>query len=211
MECTATPARKGLYAITNGPRADLLDAVAQALAGGARMLQYLDDTSDPVRRHAEAVAIAQLCRSHEVPLIIHEDVALAQAVGADGVHLAHSLDAIRAARESLGPSAIIGVACRDSLADARAAARAGASYVSFGAMYPSPTRPLATIAPADLLRQSAALGVLRVAIGGITPDNAASLIEAGADCVASISSLFGTPDVYATARRFARLFPSSNP
>lgn len=211
MECTATPARKGLYAITNGPRADLLDAVAQALAGGARMLQYLDDTSDPVRRHAEAVAIAQLCRSHEVPLIIHEDVALAQAVGADGVHLAHSLDAIRAARESLGPSAIIGVACRDSLADARAAARAGASYVSFGAMYPSPTRPLATIAPADLLRQSAALGVLRVAIGGITPDNAASLVEAGADCVASISSLFGTPDVYATARRFARLFPSPNP
>ncbi|CAM5246985.1 thiamine phosphate synthase [Rhodanobacter lindaniclasticus] len=211
MEHTDTPARKGLYAITNGPRADLIDAVAQALAGGARMLQYLDDTPDPVRRHAEAVAIAQLCRSREVPLIIHEDVALAQAVGADGVHLAHSLDAIRAARESLGPGAIIGVACRDSLADARAAARAGASYVSFGAMYPSPTKPLATIAPADLLRQSAALGVLRVAIGGITPDNAASLVEAGADCVASISSLFDAPDVYATARRFAWLFPPSNP
>ena len=99
----------------------------------------------------------------------------------------------------------------DSLADARSAAQAGASYVSFGAMYPSPTKPQATIAPVDLLRQSAALGVARVAIGGITPDNAALLIEAGADYVASISSLFAAPDVRGAAQRFARLFPSSNP
>ena len=211
MERPATLAHPGLYAITNGPRPDLLGVVAQALAGGARLLQYLDEKPGDARRHTEAAAIVPLCRQHAVPLIIHEDVALAQAVGADGVHLAYSVDAIRAARECLGPAAIIGVACRDSLADARSAAQAGASYVSFGAMYPSPTRPQATIAPVDLLRQSAALGVARVAIGGITPDNAALLIEAGADYVASISSLFAAPDVRGAAQRFARLFPSSNP
>ena len=207
----AMPGRGGLYAITNGPRPDLLDVVAQALAGGARLLQYLDDAPGGARRGAEAAAIGQLCRSHGVPLIIHEDLALAQAIGADGVHLAYSADAIRAVRESLGAAAIVGVACCASLADARTAAQAGASYVSFGAMYPSPTKPQAPIAPVDLLRQSAALGVARVAIGGITPDNAVSLIEAGADYVASISSLFDAPDVRATAQRFARLFSPLDP
>ena len=200
----------GLYAITNGPRPDLLEVVAQALSGGARLLQYLDDEPDDTRRHAEAVALAGLCQRAGVPFVIHEDVALAKAVGADGVHL-HAVDAIDTARQNLGPDAIVGVACRDSLADARAAAQAGASYVSFGAMYPSPTKPMASIAPAELLRQSAALGVARVAIGGITPENAALLIEAGADYVASISSLFAAPDVRSAAQRFARLFPSPNP
>ena len=199
-------AGRGLYAITNGPRADLLDAVAQALAGGARLLQYLDEDTDPVRRHAEATAILRLCRAHAVPLIIHQDFALARAIDADGVHLAYSADDIVAARACLGPAAIVGVACRDSLENARDAARAGANYVSFGAMFPSPTRPLAGIAPLELLRQSAAFGVARVAIGGITPDNAHLLIEAGADYVASISSLFGATDVRHAAQRFAQLF-----
>lgn len=210
MNTLAPLAGGGLYAITNGPRADLLDVVAQALAGGARLLQYLDEESGDARRQDEATAILQLCRSHGVPLIIHEDLSLAQAIGADGVHLAHSEDRIREARALLGPAAIVGAACRDSLEDARAAALAGASYVSFGAMFPSPTKPTATIAPLELLRQSAALGVARVAIGGITPDNASLLIESGADYVASISSLFGAADVRHAAQRFAQLFPHSS-
>ena len=208
---THTPlAGRGLYAITGGPHAGLLDAVAQALAGGARMLQYLDESTDQAGRYAQATAILRLCRSHAVPLIIHEDLAVAQAIGADGVHLAHSIESIAAARARLGAAAIVGVACRDSLENARTAAQAGANYVSFGAMFPSPTKPLAAIAPIDLLRQSAAFGVARVAIGGITPDNAPPLIEAGADYVASISSLFGAPDVHHAAQRFAQLFVQSS-
>ena len=113
------------------------------------------------------------------------------------------------AKGPVGP-AIIGVTCRDSLEHARAAAQAGADYVSFGAMFASPTKPTATIAPADLLGQSAAFGVARVAIGGISPDNATSLIEAGADYVASISSLFRASDVRREAQRFAQLFPQSS-
>jgi thiamine-phosphate pyrophosphorylase len=201
------PAR-GLYAITDGPRADLLDVVAQALAGGARLLQYRDKTADAARRHAEATALKQLCDVHAVPLIINDDVALAAATGAAGVHLGRDDGDVAAARATLGDNAIIGVSCYDSLALAHAAASAGADYVAFGAFFPSPTKPHAVRAPLDLLRQSATLGVPRVAIGGITPDNAPSLVEAGADFLAVISAVFAAPDVRAAAQRFARFYPS---
>jgi thiamine-phosphate pyrophosphorylase len=197
----------GLYAITDGPRPDLLDVVAQALAGGARLLQYRDKSADKARRHAEAVALRQLCTIHAVPLIINDDVALAHAVAADGVHLGRDDDDIAGARAMLGEDAIIGVSCYDSLTRAQMAARSGASYIAFGAFFASPTKPLAPHAPIDLLRQSAALGMPRVAIGGITPDNAASLVEAGADYLAVISAVFGATDVHAAARRFAHLYP----
>jgi len=198
----------GLYAITDGPRIDLLEVVAQALAGGARVLQYRDKTADAARRHAEAAALKQLCDTHTVPLIVNDDVALAVAVGAAGVHLGRDDDDVAAARAALGAGAIIGVSCYDSLERARAAAAAGADYVAFGAFFPSPTKPQAVRASLDLLRQSATLGVPRVAIGGITPDNAPSLVEAGADFLAVISAVFAAPDVCAAAQRFARLYPT---
>ncbi|TAN16205.1 MAG: thiamine phosphate synthase [Rhodanobacter sp.] len=201
-------ADRGLYAITDGPRDDLLAVVAQALAGGARLLQYRDLSDDAARRHAEATALMQLCRTHHVPLIIDHDIALAQAVGADGVHLGKDDDDPAAVRAVLGEHAIVGVSCYGSLPRAQAAARAGASYVSFGAFFPSPTKPLAARVPIDLLRQSAALGVPRVAIGGITPDNGASLVEAGADYLAAITAVFAAPDVRAAAQHFADLYPS---
>lgn len=206
MKIHASLTGGGLYAITDGPRPDLLDVAALALTGGARLLQYLDEGTDAPRRHAEAAALLQLCRVHGVPLIIHEDLALARSVGADGVHLSSAADGLDAARASLGTNAIIGVACRDSLDSARMAARAGASYVSFGAFFASPTKPLAPRAPFDLLRQSAALGVPRVAIGGITPDNARPLVEAGAEFLAAISSVFGAVDTRHAAERFAHLY-----
>ena len=206
MNITASLTGHGLYAISNGPRVDLLDAVAQAISGGARLLQYLDEGADRQRQRAEATAILQLCRQHDVPMIIHEDVALAQAIGADGVHLGSATDGLARARAQLGPTAIIGVACRDSLDSARIAVRGGASYVSFGAFFPSPTKPLAPHAPVELLRQSASLGVPRVAIGGITADNGGLLVEAGADYLAAISSVFGADDIRHAARCLADLY-----
>ena len=100
------------------------------------------------------------------------------------------------------------MSCYDSLTLAQRAAELGASYVAFGAFFASPTKPLARRASIELLRQSAALGLPRVAIGGITPDNGAALVEAGADYLAVISAVFGSADVRASAQRFANLYPS---
>jgi thiamine-phosphate pyrophosphorylase len=200
--------RRGLYAITDGPRPDLLEVAAQALAGDARLLQYRDESADTPRRHAEATALLQLCRVSGVPLIIDSDIDLALAVGAQGVHLSGTDDDIGAVRAELGEHAIIGVSCRGSLHRAQVAARAGASYISFGTFFLSPTKPLAPRVSIDLLRQSAALGLPRVAIGGITPDNGAALVEAGAEYLAVISAVFGAADVRATAQRFTDLYSS---
>lgn len=197
---------RGLYVITDGPRPDLFQVVAQALAGGARLLQYRDKTGDHARRLTEARAIRALCAARQVPLIINDDVALAHAAGAAGVHLGEEDGDVAAARTVLSEDAIIGVSCYDSLNRARELAAAGADYIAFGAFFPSPTKPHARRASFDLLRQSAALGVPRVAIGGITPDNAQSLIDAGADYLAVISAVFGDPDVRGAATRFAQLF-----
>ncbi|WP_426661358.1 thiamine phosphate synthase [Rhodanobacter aciditrophus] len=200
-------ASRGLYVITDGPRANLLDLAEQALAGGARMLQYRDKTGDAQRRLAEAKALQRACAAHGVPLIVNDDIALAAASGAAGVHLGEDDGDVAAARAALGNDAIVGVSCYDSLQRAREAAQAGADYIAFGAFFPSPTKPNARRATPELLRQSATLGVPRVAIGGITPDNAATLIEAGADLLAVISAVFGAADVRAAAQRFADLYP----
>ena len=199
------PAR-GLYAITDGPRPDLYSAVESALNGGAAILQYRDKSGESERRHAEAASLLAACRRFGVPLIVNDDVDLAAAIGADGVHLGEHDGDIDAARTRLGAAAIIGVSCYDSIDRARQLAAAGADYLAFGAFFPSPTKPLARRAGAGLLRDAKSLGLPLVAIGGITPDNAQPLIEAGADFVAAISGVFAAADPSAAARRYANLF-----
>jgi thiamine-phosphate pyrophosphorylase len=198
---------RGLYAISDGPRPDLVDACSAALEGGAAILQYRDKSDDHNRRLHEAQALQALCARHGVPLIVNDDIELAYAVGAAGVHLGEHDSDFAMARARLGANAIIGVSCYDSLMRARQFAAAGADYVAFGAFYPSPTKPAARRADPSLLTDAAMLGVARVAIGGITPDNARFLIDAGADAVAVISAVFGARDVRAAARRFSELFP----
>ena len=202
------PLSRGLYAITDGPRSDLLQVVLEALLGGARCLQYRDLSGDHVRRLSEARALKRLCDDHGVPLLINGDAALAKAVCAAGVHLGETAEDLASARERLGAQAIIGVSCFDSFERAQAMVSAGVDYVSFGAFFPSPTLPQARVVPLELLRQSAALGVPRVAIGGITPENGAALVDAGADYLASVSAVFGANDVRAAAHRLADLYRS---
>ena len=198
---------RGVYAITDGPRVDLLAAVAAAVAGGARVVQYRDKTSDRARRLEEARALTALCAAHDVPLIVNDDIELAAAARAHGVHLGADDVAIATARARLGASAIIGVSCYASYARARQLAADGADYLAFGAFHRSPTKPDAPIASPQLLHDARALGLPLVAIGGITPDNAPPLIAAGADFLAVISSVFGANDIEAATRRIAMLFP----
>jgi len=197
---------RGLYAITDGPRADLLGVCEAALRCGAAVLQYRDKTIDHARRRSEAAALVALCARFGAQLIINDDLELAGSVGAAGVHLGEHDGEIAAARARLGDNAIIGVSCYDSLPRARTAATAGADYLAFGAFFPSPTKPQARSATPELLSAARALRKPLVAIGGITPDNAAPLIAAGADLIAAISGLFGGSDPEAAARRYHSVF-----
>jgi thiamine-phosphate pyrophosphorylase len=198
---------RGLYLITpdeaDTPR--LLARVAAVLPHAA-LLQYRNKTADAALRQAQAHALAVLCRDHGLPLVINDDAGLALTVGAAGVHLGEDDGDIAAARDLLGADAIVGMSCYDDLSRARTAAAIGASYIAFGAFFPSTTKPNARHATPDLLRDSARLGLPRVAIGGITPDNARELVDAGADLLAVIGGVFDAPDPVAAARTIRALF-----
>jgi len=197
---------RGLYAITDGPRADLVAACAAALRGGAAVLQYRDKTGDTARRRAEALALARICADHRVPLIINDDIELTAIAGAAGVHLGADDADVASARVRLGATALIGVSCYDSLERAHEAVLAGADYLAFGAFFPSPTKPLARHAGSGLLTAAKHFGKPLVAIGGITADNAQPLLDAGADFIAAISGVFAVADPASAARRYAQLF-----
>ena len=201
---------QGLYVIT-GERHDgadaLVDAVAAALLGGARIVQYREKGQEASRRHAEAAALRTLCRRFDVPLLINDDIALARAVDADGVHLGRDDPPVAAARASLRPGSLIGCSCYNDFDLARAAADAGADYLAFGSFFPSPTKPEAVTASPELLRRARReIGLPTVAIGGITPENGAALVAAGADMLAVITAVFAAPDVTRAARAFRPCF-----
>ncbi|AJD46946.1 thiamine-phosphate diphosphorylase [Alcanivorax sp. S71-1-4] len=204
-----TPQR-GLYAITDPhllPGDRLLPACAEALAGGARLLQYRDKPADAATRLTRARALRALTRDHGALLIINDDPQLAADCGADGVHIGQGDGGIARARALLGADAIVGVTCHASLDMARQAQADGADYVAFGRFFPSRTKPQAPPADLAVLRAArAALTLPRVAIGGVNADNAPALIDAGADILAVIHALFGTTDIRAAARQLAELF-----
>ncbi len=202
---------RGLYAITpdSADSAWLIERAARALehagAGGWAALQYRNKLAVPAQRRREASALAELARSRGVAFIVDDDLALAIEVGADGLHLGRDDGALGEARRALG-ARMLGASCYDRLDLARAALAAGADYVAFGSVFPSPTKPNAVHAPLALFAAARALGVPLVAIGGITLDRAPQAIAAGADCVAVISDLFDAPDIGARARDYAQLF-----
>jgi thiamine-phosphate pyrophosphorylase len=197
---------RGVYAITDGLRKTLIDDVEQALAGGVAIVQYRDKTNDYTRRRAEAIALLDACRRHDVPLLINDDVDLAAEICANGVHLGEDDAAIADARATLGNDAIIGVSCYDSIDRARDCAARGADYLAFGSFFASTTKPNARRATSTLLTAAQALELPLVAIGGITPDNAPALLNAGADFIAVVSGIFSAGDIRQAAQRYAELF-----
>ena len=203
--------RGGLYVITDTAllaERGLLSTVEAALAGGARMLQYRDKGTDQPRRYQEAAALQGLCAQYQVPLLINDDVALALAVGAAGVHLGEQDGRVSDARSRLGAQAIIGVSCYNELQRVRQAQADGADYVALGSFFRSATKRTARVADIALLPAAKALCRLPlVAIGGITPDRGATLIAAGADWLAVIQGVFAQADVQGAAAQFAALFP----
>jgi thiamine-phosphate pyrophosphorylase len=191
---------RGLYAITPEV-SDLVRKVRPALEGGIALLQYRNKSGN----RAQAAAIVRMARDYGVPVIINDDLELALELDAGGAHLGRDDGELRAARQRLG-GRLLGASCYDQLERAQAAVQAGADYIAFGSVFPSPTKPQAVRAPLRLFGDAKALGVPLAAIGGITLDNAPQLIAAGADLLAVITDLFDAPDIRARARAYGKLF-----
>jgi len=205
-----THALKGLYVITDSaliPDHQFSAKVAAALRGGARIVQYRDKRDSPALRLKLATDLVYLCREHGALSIINDDVELAAQVGADGVHIGKDDTALNHARERLGQGAIIGVSCYNRLDLALEAEKQGADYVAFGAFFPSQIKPDAVPATLELLSMARQkLHIPICAIGGITAENAAALVTAGADMLAVISDVFAAPDTETASRRFTPWF-----
>ncbi|REC95110.1 thiamine phosphate synthase [Kushneria indalinina] len=201
--------KQGLYALTDAQLmpddATLIDRCEAALSAGIALLQYRDKSGDEGLRERQARALKALCDHYDTPLIINDDAALAWRLGA-GVHLGRSDGSIARARKALGPDAIIGATCQDSLEFAEQAAREGASYLAFGRFYPSRTKPDAPPADLSILARAASFELPRVAIGGIDADNIDATVEAGADLIALVHGIFGHDDPGAAVRRLNQSF-----
>ncbi len=200
---------QGLYAVTpdEAKTRTLADQVRAVIAGGARFVQYRNKVSPPALRLEQATVLLAVCRGEGAALIINDHLDLALEIGADGVHLGREDGAVARARATLGSGRILGVSCYNSVGYALDAQRQGADYAAFGSFFASSVKPGAVRAPADLLTQAKQrLSIPVVAIGGITLDNAAELVAAGADALAVISALFGAPDIRSAAEHFCNLF-----
>ncbi|HLU78364.1 MAG TPA: thiamine phosphate synthase [Burkholderiaceae bacterium] len=191
----------------------MLDAIDAAAAGGMKAFQWRRKTATPEQGVEQARQVVERCRELRVISIINDDWRLAALVNADGVHLGRDDGSLAEARVALGPDRIIGCSCYNEPALAERALLADVDYVAFGAVYPSSVKPEAVRATLDHLRiaraRVEAIEAPRpavVAIGGITPDNARPIVEAGADSIAVISGVFLAPDIEAAARRCAELF-----
>jgi thiamine-phosphate pyrophosphorylase len=197
---------RGLYAVTPdiADTAVLAAKVEQALKAGVAMLQYRNKIISKDKRLLQARELAPLARGYGVPFIVNDDFEIALSVGANGVHLGKDDGDLAAARAKL-PGKILGASCYRDPEQAKAAVRAGANYVAFGSVFPSPTKPDAVRAPLSLFENN--LGVPLCAIGGITLENAPQLIAAGASLLAVISDLFDAPDIAARAAQYRKLFP----
>ena len=190
--------KSGLYAITDpelSHERGLRTCVQEALGAGAAMVQYRDKVASAEQRRERAKSLLDLCRRFDVPLIINDDVDLAKAIGADGVHVGRDDDAVPHARATLGAHAIVGASCYHELPRAIRAVHEGASYIAFGRFFPSHTKPGQALASVELLAQARQqIDVPIAAIGGITASNGRPLVDAGASLLAVIHDLWCEAD-----------------
>ena len=197
-----------LYAVTDRAwvgRQSLYEQVESALRGGATMVQLREKQLDAEHILREARELAHLCKQYGVPFILNDNVDLALACGADGVHVGQDDLAAAEARRKLGPDKIVGVSAHN-VAEALAAVRDGADYLGSGAVFGSTTKTNVHALPHETLREICrAVDIPVVAIGGITKDNLPQLAGTGIDGVALVSAIFAAPDIEAECRALRAL------
>lgn len=200
---------KGLYIVTPDwdDTAKLLAVSEQALQGGAVVLQYRHKTAGAGQRRQQAEQLLALCRRYQRLFIINDDVELCLALDADGIHVGGTDAGVAEVRARVGPDKIVGASCYGSMQLAHQAHRSGASYIAFGGFYPSRVKKYeVSTLPTILTTAKAEVPLPSVVIGGMTQQNAAPLVAAGADMVAAISSVYLAQDPVAAARGFVDLF-----
>lgn len=201
---------RGLYLITNDdPIQLLLEKLDAALATRqVAILQYRRKKVEKVDQPAEVEQIKLLCEKYQVPFVINDDLKLAAQFGL-GVHLGQSDGEITDAKSQLPENVIIGRTCLNSLELAQKAIADGATYIAFGAVYATSTKPEAGNVGIEVIKQAAAQYDLPIcAIGGLTVENSKPVIEAGADLCAVISDILGrsTAEIPARVQAWAQLF-----
>jgi thiamine-phosphate pyrophosphorylase len=190
-----------------GPFPDRLKAALEPGIAAAFQLRVKDIVEHELARLAEP--LQRLCADAGVAFIVNDSMSLAKRIGADGVHLGQSDGDVREARALLGPGAQIGKTCHDSRHFAMEAGEAGADYVAFGAFYPTTTKPSNYRPdPSILTWWSTVFEIPCVAIGGITPENAQPLVEAGADFLAVCQAVWGKDDPGAAVQAFDEVLGS---
>ena len=184
-----------LYAVTdrhwlNGRT--LLEVVRESLDGGVTMLQLREKTLEEGAFLEEARALQALCRERHVPFIVNDNVDIARAMGADGVHVGQS-------DMELGPDKIIGVSAH-SVEEALLAEKHGADYLGVGAMFPTGSKADVQELPYETLKDiCAAVSIPVVAIGGISQENVAKLAGSGICGVAVISAIYAAKNIKSAA------------
>jgi len=197
-----------LYAVTDRAwtgRQTLAQQVESALQGGVTCVQLREKKLEREAFLAEAASLKELCRAYRVPFLINDDLEVALACGADGVHIGQRDAALAEARRLLGGDAVIGVSVQ-TVEQALAAEKGGADYLGVGAMFPTPTKRDALAVSRDTLRDICrAVSIPVTAIGGIHEENLMELAGTGMDGVALVSAIFAAEDILDACRRLRRL------
>jgi thiamine-phosphate pyrophosphorylase len=200
---------RGLYVILDpqvAGKRDLTHIAAEAIAGGARLIQWRDKHRQKGLQLTTLEAISQICRQNGVPLIINDDVDVALVVGADGVHVGQKDLPITAVRRIVPADWIVG-ASTNNVDEARQAVADGATCVSVGNLFGTTSKDDTRPATLEMLQAvKAAVSVPVCAIGGINESNIRSVIDAGADMASVISAVVAAEDPREAARRLAQAF-----
>ena len=206
MKCDRQTMR--LYAVTDRAwvgRQTLPEQVEAALKGGATCVQLREKELDGTALLEEAKVLAALCRRYGVPLIINDNVEVALASGADGVHVGQDDLTVEQVRRLAGDRLIVGVSAH-SVEQALAAHAGGADYLGVGAVFATATKSDAHVLPRETLAEICrAVDIPVVAIGGIGEDNLLQLAGTGVDGAALVSAIFSAPDIEGQCRKLRAL------
>lgn len=193
-----------LYAVTDRAWLDgrtLAECVREAIRGGVTMVQLREKNLAEAEFIAEAKEIQAVCREFSVPFIINDNLDVAMAIDADGIHVGQNDLSLTEIKKRWAADKIIGISAQ-TLAQAVDAEKNGASYLGVGAVFPTSTKSDAVeVSPAELRRITKNISIPVVAIGGIHQNNLTELSDAGISGVALVSEIFAQKDIYANAKK----------